>query len=170
MGGKEGVTETPPCPLFPKEGVKEFPLLVQEGVRGNSEQFMRIFNRKESKEKRRELRKNLTEAEKALWKNLRGKRLEGLKFFRQYGIGAYIADFYCPQQRLVIEVDGGQHFSEEGKNYDAQREEYMSSLGIRTLRFSNLDILKNIDGVWERIIQVVKELRTPPAPSFPKRG
>ena len=119
---------------------------------------MRIFNCKETKQKRRELRKNLTEAEKALWKKLRGKRLAGLKFFRQYGIGAYIADFYCPQRKLVIEVDGGQHFSEDGKTYDAQREHYMSSLGIYTLRFSNLDILKNIDGTWERIIQVVKEM------------
>ena len=89
---------------------------------------MEIFNCKESKKKRRALRKNMTEAEKALWKKLRGKHLEGLKFFRQYGIGAYIADFYCPQRKLVIEVDGGQHFSEEGKNYDAQREQYMSSL------------------------------------------
>lgn len=93
--------------------------------------------------------------------------LDGLKFFRQYGIGAYIADFYCPKRRLVIEVDGGQHFSKDGKNYDTQREEYMSSLGIRTLRFSNLDILKNMEGVWERIMREVREV--PPAPSFRKR-
>jgi len=119
---------------------------------------MEIFNCKETKEKRRVLRKNLTDAEKALWKKLRGKRLEGLKFFRQHGIGTYIADFYCPQRKLVIEVDGGQHFCEEGKKYDAQREQYLSSLGINTLRFSNLDILKNIDGSWERIIQKVNEL------------
>lgn len=129
---------------------------------------MEIFNCKETKEKRRELRRNLTEAEKALWEKLRGKRLEGLKFFRQYGIGPYVADFYCPQRKLVIEVDGGQHFCEEGKKYDAKREQYLSSLGIKTLRFSNLDILMNIDGTWERIIQVVKEL--PLAPSFRKRG
>jgi len=129
---------------------------------------MKIFNRKETKEKRRELRKNLTEAEKALWKNLRGKRLEGLKFFRQYGIGAYIVDFYCPQRKLVIEVDGGQHFLEEGKNHDGQREKYMSSLGIRTLRFKNTDILNNLDGVWERIVEVTKELS--PTPSLVKRG
>lgn len=128
---------------------------------------MKIFNSKETKEKRRELRKNLTEAEKALWEKLRGKCLAGLKFFRQYGIGVYIADFYCPQRKLVIEVDGGQHFLEKGKTY-VQREHYMSSLGIYTIRFSNLDILKNIDGTWERIIQVVKEL--PPAPSLAKRG
>jgi len=129
---------------------------------------VKIFNCKETKEKRRELRKNLTEAEKALWKKLRGKQLEGLKFFRQYGIGAYIADFYCPERRLVIEVDGGQHFSRDSKTYDAQREQYMSSLGIYTLRFSNLDILKNIDGTWERIIHKVMEL--PLAPSLLKRG
>jgi len=103
-----------------------------------------------------------------LWKKLRRKRLEGLKFFRQYGIGAYIADFYCPQRKLVIEVDGGQHFLEDGKTYDAQREQYMSSLGIYTLRFTNLDILNNIDGTWERIIQKINEL--PLTPSLAKRG
>ena len=150
------------------KGKLPLPSLFERGGKRGPEQFMEVFNRKETKEKRRELRKNLTEAERALWEKLRGKRLEGLKFFRQYGIGSYIADFYCPQRRLVIEVDGGQHFSKEGKNYDTQREEYMSSLGIRTLRFSNLDTLKNMDGVWERIVRVVKEL--PPAPSFRKRG
>ena len=129
---------------------------------------MEIFNCSETKQKRRELRKNMTEAEKALWEKLRRKRLEGLKFFRQYGIGAYIADFYCPQRKLVIEVDGGQHFLEECKTYDAKREHYMSSLGIRTLRFSNLDILKNIDGAWERITRELNKL--PLAPSFRKRG
>jgi len=129
---------------------------------------MGIFNRQETKEKRRALRKNLTEAEKALWKKLRGKRLEGLKFFRQSGIGTYIADFYCPQLKLVIEIDGGQHFFEEGKSYDAQREHYMSSPSISTLRFSNLDILKNIDGVWDHIIKKINEL--PLTPSLEKRG
>jgi len=129
---------------------------------------MKIFNCKETKERRRALRKNLTEAEMTLWKKLRRKRLEGLKFFRQYGIGAYIADFYCPQRKLVIEVDGGQHFLEDGKTYDAQREQYMSSLGIYTLRFTNLDILNNIDGTWERIIQKINEL--PLTPSLAKRG
>jgi adenine-specific DNA-methyltransferase len=114
------------------------------------------------------LRRNQTEAEKLLWRHLRNRHLSGYKFRRQYPVGSFIADFYCPQRKLVIEVDGGQHFCEKGKKYDAQREQYLSSLGIRTLRFSNLDVLKNIDGTWERIIQKVKELSL--APSFEKRG
>ena len=128
---------------------------------------MKIFNRKETKAKRRQLRKNFTEAEKALWNAVRGKQLGGFRFFRQYGIGEYIADFYCPQRKLVIEVDEGQHFCEQGKNYDGQRENYMSSLGLRTLRLSNLDVLKNRDGTLERIIEILNEL---PQPPFSKRG
>lgn len=128
---------------------------------------MEIFNRASTKEKRKNLRKNQTEAEIALWQQLRGKRFGGCKFFRQYGIGEYVADFYCPQHKLVIEIDGGQHYSDEGKEYDQSREEYMSSLGIKTIRFSNLDVLQNIDGV---LSQIEKEVNSPSVPLFPKEG
>lgn len=77
--------------------------------------------------------------------------MNGYKFYRQYGIGNYIADFYCPKLKLVIELDGGQHYTEEGLEYDKTREDYMSSLGIKTIRFSNSDIMKNIEGVLEII-------------------
>ncbi len=98
-----------------------------------------------------------------LWAKLRNKQLLGYKFYRQYGIGSYIADFYCPQKRLVIELDGGQHYSDEGKSYDKLREEYMLSSGIDTIRFSNADVLKNTEEVmkilYERLV-----LRTPSIP------
>ena len=109
-----------------------------------------IYNNPNTKEKRQNLRNNQTEAEKKLWKYLRGEQL-GVKFRRQYGIGNYITDFYCPQLKLVIEVDGGQHYTEEGLEYDKIREEYMKSLGIKTIRFSNADVLTNIEGVLEII-------------------
>ena len=75
----------------------------------------------------------------------------GYKFFRQYGVGAYIVDFYCPLLKIVIEVDGGQHYSEEGIAYDRQREEFLKVKGIRVVRFNNLDVIKNLEGVFEAI-------------------
>lgn len=110
-----------------------------------------IYNNPNTKEKRQNLRNNQTEAEKKLWQYLRNKQMNGYKFYRQYGIGNYIADFYCPKLKLVIELDGGQHYTEEGLEYDKTREDYMSSLGIKTIRFSNSDIMKNIEGVLEII-------------------
>lgn len=109
-----------------------------------------IYNNPNTKEKRQNLRNNQTEAEKKLWKYLRGEQL-GVKFRRQYGIGNYIADFYCPKLKLVIELDGGQHYTKEGMEYDKIRENYMSSLGIKTIRFSNIDVMGNIEGVLEII-------------------
>jgi len=112
---------------------------------------MKTFNRGVTKEKRRELRKNQTDAESVLWNKLRNKQMGGYKFFRQYGIGSYIADFYCPLLKVVIEVDGGQHYSEEAMVYDHKRKEFLKGAGIRVIRFNNLDILKNMEGVFESI-------------------
>ena len=126
---------------------------------------MIVFNIKDTKEKRRLLRKDQTEAEKKLWENLRNKRFHGFKFFRQYGIGHYIADFYCPELKLVVEVDGARHFLEEGIGYDKEREGYFMAAGIRTLRFSNQDVLKNTEEVLERLGAVFL-----PPPSLIKRG
>lgn len=126
-----------------------------------------IFNQKETKQKRRLLRTRQTDAENKLWFQLRNKRFLNLKFFRQYAIGPYIADFYCPRLGLAIEVDGGQHFSDPGIAYDRQREEYFISLGIETLRFSNLEVLKQMNGVLKSIQERIKELHA--SPYFPIR-
>ncbi len=112
---------------------------------------MRLFNRKRDLAKRRHLRINQTPAERLLWLHLRLRRNSGRKFFRQYGIGPYIVDFYCPKLRLVIEADGGQHFTETGEEYDRDREANLASMGIRTLRFTNTEILKCLPEVLERI-------------------
>jgi very-short-patch-repair endonuclease len=128
---------------------------------------MQIFNRPSTRGKRKNLRKSRTEAEMALWQRLRDKGFRACKFYRQYGIGEYIADFYCPQHMLVIEIDGSQHYTDDGREYDESREEYMSSLAIKTIRFSNLDVLQNIEGV---LAEIAKELELPHAPSLPKRG
>ena len=119
---------------------------------------MKLFNKESTKEKRRSLRRTQTDVEKIMWSKLRGKRFFDLKFFRQYGIGEYIADFYCPSKKLVIELDGSQHYMEEGKEYDMIREEYMKSCGIKTIRFSNLDIINNINRVLEKIKNEVVDI------------
>ena len=93
----------------------------------------------------------MTDAEKLIWSRMRGKQLKGLQFYRQKIIGNYIVDFYCPESKLIIEVDGGQHYSTEGKNKDHTRDDYMNKIGINVLRFSDRDVLKRIDVVMEKI-------------------
>jgi len=93
----------------------------------------------------------MTDAEKALWSKLRMKQLKGLMFSRQKPLGGYIVDFYCHKAKLVIEVDGGQHFNDEAVENDKVRDEFMGSTGLTVLRFMNTDVLNNIDGVIEVI-------------------
>ena len=95
----------------------------------------------------------MTEAEKLLWLKLKYKQLKGYQFNRQKPIGNYIVDFYAIKANLVIEVDGEQHYTNEGKQKDRIRDEYMNSVGLKVLRFSDIDILKNIEGVVMTILQ-----------------
>jgi very-short-patch-repair endonuclease len=97
----------------------------------------------------------MTDAERSLWSKIRMKQLKGFIFYRQKPIGGYIADFYCPKAKLVVEVDGGQHFTEEIAEYDKIRDECMSNLGLRVLRFTNTEVLGNIEGVIERIVSKI---------------
>src|SRR6476646_9384175 len=97
----------------------------------------------------RELRKNLTQTEARLWLKLQGRKMEGWKFRRQAPIGPYIADFYCPAARLVIELDGSSHDHEDQAEYDERRQRWLEARGLRVLRLSadnpNGDYL---EGVW----------------------
>jgi len=99
----------------------------------------------------RNLRRNMTDAETLLWSKLRGKQLKRYQFYRQKIIGNYIVDFYCPKSKLVIEVDGGQHYSAEGKEKDKRRDDYMTREEITVLRFSDREVLGNLDAVLEKI-------------------
>ena len=112
------------------------------------------YNRN-NKQKSRRLRTNMTDAEQRVWLKIRMNQLNGRRFYRQKPVGDYIADFYCPKASLVVEVDGGQHFTEEGAGNDNVRNEYMASLGLRVLRFPNNEVMKNIDGVIERILEAL---------------
>jgi very-short-patch-repair endonuclease len=108
------------------------------------------------KDRARSLRKNMTEAEVKLWVHPRKKQVSNLQFYRQRPIGNYIVDFYCPDAKLIIEVDGGQHFQDEGLEYDEKRDAYLQSLDLTVLRFSNLNVMRNIDGVMDTIAEIVK--------------
>ena len=117
----------------------------------------KVFNKKEYKQRRQALRNNMTEPEKRLWQILRNEQM-GVKFRRQHGVGDYIADFYCPALKLVIEVDGDSHFSKEALDYDKIRDDFMLSLDIVTIRLKNDDVMQNIEGVYQYVRQQI-ELR-----------
>ena len=106
---------------------------------------------KNLKELARDLRKNMTDAERRVWSKIRRKQLKEFQFYRQKNIGDYIVDFYCPAAKLIVEIDGGQHYSEENIVKDEVRDKFLSDLGFRVLRFSNSDVFKNIEGVVEEI-------------------
>lgn len=99
----------------------------------------------------RQLRNNMTDAEVALWARIRGKQLKGYQFYRQKPVGNFIVDFYCPKVNLIIELDGGQHYSEEGKTKDECRDSYLKNLGLHILRFSDREVFEDIGGVLEKI-------------------
>jgi very-short-patch-repair endonuclease len=110
-----------------------------------------LFNNQSLKNRRRELRANQTDAEKKLWECLRGKRLNGYKFNRQFSIGAYILDFYCPKLRLGIEIDGNPHSEQEIKTYDKDREKILEASNVRVIRFWNNEVENNLEAVLEKI-------------------
>jgi very-short-patch-repair endonuclease len=97
------------------------------------------------------LKQNLTVAEFMLWEALRGRRLNGFKFRRQHPINKFIADFYCHEPKLIIELDGGIHELKENKEYDIERSEELERLGIKVIRFKNEDVLGNLDWVLKQI-------------------
>ena len=117
------------------------------------------------KQAARKLRADMTDAERLLWSRLRGKQLLGVQFYRQKPLGPYVVDFHAPAAKLVIEVDGSQHFDEAGQESDRRRDAYLESLGQRVLRFDNLQVLKETEAVLETIFGVVGErIKSPPAP------
>ncbi len=106
---------------------------------------MNKTNNPKLKTNAQELRKNMTKEERRLWYNFL-KELP-ITINRQKVIGNYIVDFYCAEKKFVIELDGSQHFEDQGKEYDAKRDEYLKSLGLTVLRYSNYDVNTNFYGV-----------------------
>ena len=115
------------------------------------------------------LRLNTTDAERRLWSKLRVRQIQGYRFNRQKIIGNYIVDFFCPKAKLVIEVDGSQHSVGNVAEADKVRDEYLIKLGLRVLRFTDTDVLKNIEGVAEKILEsIMARGKNPLNPPFPK--
>lgn len=110
-----------------------------------------LYNDPSTKPRRRTLRRDQSDAERALWRILRNKQMEKLKFYRQYSVGPYYVDFYCPNRRFAIEVDGGQHGLPRQELHDARRTAYLQQHRIRVIRFWNLEVLQQIEVVWEKI-------------------
>jgi very-short-patch-repair endonuclease len=107
----------------------------------------------------RELRREMTPAERRLWQALRGNVLEGAHFRRQHAIGPYILDFYCAKARLAIELDGGSHLEQE--QYDEERTNWLESeKGMRVIRFSNQDVQRDLDSVIEAIREALEQAPT----------
>lgn len=118
--------------------------------------------------KARELRKNLTEAERTLWKHIRYQQIDGHKFRRQAPIGPYIVVFVCFEEGLIIELDGGQHL--EKVDYDLERTKWLESQGFRVMRFWNGQVLKEMEGVKGVVLDALGFGGDTPHPSLPPQG
>ena len=117
-----------------------------------------LYNRKKDNEKRKKLRHEMSKAEVLLWCELKGKQFSGYKFRRQYGVGGFVIDFYCPELRLAIEVDGATHSTDEEIEYDKKRENIISDYNIYFFRFINEEIYSDLHNVKEKIRLVIKNL------------
>src|SRR3990172_7927321 len=105
------------------------------------------YNKTQLKYRRKQLRRDTTEAEKILWYKIRDKKL-GVKFFRQYSLDGYVIDFYCPERRVAIEIDGGYHKLASSRTYDKYREKYISAFNIKIVRFNNeKEVIKRINAL-----------------------
>jgi very-short-patch-repair endonuclease len=118
-----------------------------------------LYNQTSQREKRRSLRNDMPPAEKIVWSVLKGRQLEGCKFRRQYSIDVFVIDFYAPELKLAIEIDGDSHFQDGAQAYDAQREAFLKSKGTYFLRFTNQQVYNNLEDVTDAIAQTIFDLR-----------
>jgi very-short-patch-repair endonuclease len=131
-----------------------------------------------ARKRARALRTNATEAEKIVWRMVRAHRLEGVGIRRQTPMGPYIVDFVSHAAKVIVELDGGQHYDDDHEARDARRDKFLRSKGFRVLRFSNHDVMTNKEGVWDVIAAAVGAAVAPSLPSpasgggeaFPARG
>ena len=130
-----------------------------------------IYNTKSKEKQRKELRNSSTAAEAVLWKHLQRRQMLDKKFRRQFSVGPYIVDFYCPEYRVVIELDGAPHFSFLANEYETRRTKYLEEAGLRVIRFENRVVYNNLEFVLETIRGVLTDhpvcafgAATPPVP------
>ena len=114
------------------------------------------LNTPELKNQRKILRQRQTVPERKIWSIIRNRQIFDLKFYRQYSVGKYILDFYCPSRRIGIEIDGGQHNEAKNQTYDEQRTDYLQQQGIKIIRFWNNEVIENIEGVGQKLLELLK--------------
>ena len=133
---------------------------------------MEAYN-KTLKQHSRQLRRDMTDAEQHLWQYLRRKQIHNVQFNRQKPLLNYIVDFYCAKVKLVIELDGSQHFEQDYQHKDCVRDQALAELGLLTLRYDNRQVLTELDTVVQEIYEVVGQRiqnQIPPNPPFSKGG
>lgn len=107
------------------------------------------------------LRRTSTETEVVFWSRIRRKQVLGFQFYRQKPVGPYIVDFYCPRAKLIIEIDGSQHFEEKNEQKDKERDTYLQALGFTVLRFNNTEVCQNVDSAVEMVFDFLDNIKTP---------
>jgi very-short-patch-repair endonuclease len=122
------------------------------------------------KKRARILRSHMTDSEQRLWSRLRRKQIGVVQFYRQKSIGNYVVDFYAPTARLVVEVDGAHHFEPKQADRDRRRTAYLQDQGLRVVRFTDIEVLKQLDAVVEEVSRLVMANKIPPDPPFSKGG
>lgn len=118
------------------------------------------YNKIQLKSTRRKLRQNQTYAEKVMWSQLRNRQLLGTKFRRQYSVDNFVIDFYAPEIKLAIELDGSIHNEPKQMEYDRTRQTHIEQINIRFIRITNEELLCNPNKAFERIESVIKEIKT----------
>jgi very-short-patch-repair endonuclease len=121
----------------------------------------KIYNKTNNKEKRRELRKNQTPEELIFWAHVKNRKFHGYKFRRQYSIGNYVVDFYCPELKLVVEIDGGQHYEENRIEHDKFRTKFFNDAGMKVRRYTNLDIKNNLESALDDLLDFCNNNKIP---------
>ena len=142
-----------------------------KGEAGRGLNKPKLHNLKPQINKRKDNRKNPTEPEKRFWSWVRGKQL-GCKFRRQHGIDQYIVDFYCAEHALIVELDGESHYTFDGVKADKVRTDFLEAKGFRVLRFSNLEVMRNKEGVLSALLACLDStaIKSDPAPTLPLSG
>ena len=144
-------------PRNKKSKIEDSLLSEKRGLKGALDTVDYIQYRSDLKLKARENRNKPTPAEEKLWYEiLKNRQLEGYKFNRQKPLDNYIADFYCSKLALVIEIDGNHHYNKSQKEYDDYRTFRLNALGIKVVRYSNAEVLENLEGVREDLMGVIE--------------
>ncbi len=126
-----------------------------------------IFNKKQFTSLRKTLRAEMTKGERVLWSRIKNSQLNGWKFRRQCGIGRFVVDFYCPQLKLVVEIDGSTHNEGEVFEKDRARQKFLESLGLTVKRYNGERVFYELDEVLDDLYRTCESLATKPPPTPP---